>query len=161
MYTNWSRFGKIISSIAFWLPAQLLIIILVEYLGLVPSNLFPNKAAFGGPSGGIMNLIYTFYCCLTGLIYTVAGSILITAVGLGSKKFWIWFAALYGAYLIITLWGMAGAEGAWFNEGFGCYILDVWIAPLLWLGELFLAKTIYDSRRQSPENPFTLNNQNM
>ena len=160
MYTNWNRFGKIISSIAFWLPAQLVVILLVEYFGLLPSNLSPGKSAFGGPAGGISNLIYSFCCCISGLIYTIVGSILIANVGLGTKKFWIWFSSLYGSYLIITLLGMTSAEGAWFNEGFGCYILDVWIAPLLWLGELFLAKIVYDSSRKLPVNPYMATNQN-
>lgn len=149
MYTNWSKTGKIFSSIVFWLPVQLMIILVVEYLGILPSNLSPNKCGFGGPAGGITNMVYTFCCCITGLIYTIAGSILIARVGLGTKKFWIWFAGLYATYLVVTLLGMMANEGEWFNYGFGCYVLDVWYAPLLWLGELFLAKWIFDSCRKA------------
>ena len=84
--------------------------------------------------------------CRIGFIYTLVGSILVSHIGLGGRKFWIWFASLYVLYLIVTLVGMMRAEGAWFFEGFGCYILDVWMAPLLWLGELFLAKYLHDRK---------------
>lgn len=142
-YTSWGKAIKIISSIAFWLPVQLLFIIIIESLGLLPSNLSPDKCGFGGPAGFLTNLAYTRACCIIGLIYTLVGSTLVSCVGLGGRKFWIWFASLYVLYLIVTLVGMMRAEGAWFFEGFGCYIFDVWIAPLLWLGELFLAKYFY------------------
>lgn len=33
---------------------------------------------------------------------------------------------------------MLAAQGAWFWEGYGAYLLDVWLAPLLWLGEIEL-----------------------
>lgn len=142
-YKEWGLPRKIISNVAFWLPVQLIIIILVEYLGLLPSNLIPEKCGFYGIKGGFANLAYTEGCCMTGLIYTIIGSILISKVPLGSRKFWIWFASLYVIYLGLTLFGMMQSEGAWFFEGYGCYILDVWISPLLWLGELFIAKYIY------------------
>lgn len=142
-YIDWGLPRKIISNVAFWLPVQLTIIILVEHLGLLPSNLSPWKRGFSGLEGSFANLDYTIGCCLTGLVYTIIGCILISKVPPGSRKFWIWFACLYVIYMGITFWGMLHYEGLWFFEGYGCFLLDVWISPLLWLGELFLARQIY------------------
>lgn len=150
-YNDWGLPRKIISNVAFWLPVQLLIIILVEYLGLLPSNLIPGKRGFFGIQGSFANLAYTGDCCIAGLTYTIIGSIMISKVSLGSRKFWIWFASLYVIYLGLTLFGMMQSEGAWFFEGYGCYILDVWIAPLLWLGELFIARYICIQARHKHE----------
>lgn len=150
-YSEWGIPRKIFTNIAFWLPVQLLIIILVEHLGLLPSNLSPFKSGFCGPKGGVMNYSYTVACCEAGLVYTILGSILISTVKLGTKKFWIWFSILYFIYMVVTFVMMADSIGAWFYEGFGCYIFDVWVAPLLWLGELFLAKYLYNSSKKRIE----------
>lgn len=143
-YQDWGLPRKIFTNILFWLPVQYAVIMLIGNLGLLPSNLSADKMSFCGPTGAFIHLGYYVRCCEVGLIYTIVGSILISRVGLGSKKFWIWFSILYSIYLITTFIGMYKAEGAWFFDGFGCYILDVWLAPLLWLWELFLAKYIYN-----------------
>lgn len=155
-YTSWGKPMKIISSVAFWLPVQLLFIIVIESFGLLPSNLSPDKCGFGGPKGFFVNLDYTCACCCIGFIYTLVGSILVSHIGLGGRKFWIWFASLYVLYLIVTLVGMMQAEGAWFFDGFGCYIFDVWMAPLLWLGELFLGKCINNRKHDRLENAYNI-----
>lgn len=142
-YQDWSLPRKIFTNIAFWLPMQLLIIIFIEYLGILPSNLIQGKEWLFGIQGTFANFAYTVACCIMGLVYTIIGSILISKVPLGSRKFWIWFTSLYVIYMGLSLHGMMQYEGAWFFEGYGCYILDVWFAPLLWLGELFLSKHIY------------------
>ena len=111
-----------------------------------------TKSGFNGPCGGLAYWAYTTGCCRAGLTYTIAGSVLVSVTGLGGRRFWYWFAGLYSVYLAATLISMMYYEGAWFHEGFGCYAMDVWISPLFWLGELYIAKYLYTRRHNPAKN---------
>lgn len=147
-YSDWGTARKIFTNILFWLPVQFIVIMILDYLHLAPRNLFPDASTFGGPAGGIIALAYLLSCILVGIVYTISGSILIAKVQLGSRKFWIWFTSLYLLYMATSLAGLYASIQEWFFEGFGYYILDVWAAPLLWIGELFIAKAIYNGGQQ-------------
>lgn len=79
---------------------------------------------------------YTMYCFGVGIFYTGVGCVLLSAYGLNTHKWWKGYTCWYIAYILLTLLNI---------ETIGSLILDVWLAPLLWLGELELVHWIQKS----------------
>ena len=127
---------NIILTTLFWLCVQVCVIIAIEILGLLPSRLF--HVGLYGIKGAVAGYAYTRACCLVGLVYTITGSIIVEKVSINTKRWWIIIGCCYALFMILTATGMLAAQGAWFWEGYGAYLLDVWLAPLLWLGEIEL-----------------------
>ena len=127
---------SIILTTLFWLCVQVCVIIAIEILVLLPSRLF--HVGPYGIRGAVARYAFTWACCLVGLVYTITGSIIIEKVPINTKRWWIIVGCCYALFMIITGAGMLAVQGAWFWEGYGVYILDVWLAPLLWLGEIEL-----------------------
>ena len=125
---------RIILTTLFWLCVQVCVIITIEILGLLPSRLF--HVDLYGIQGSIAGFVYTRACCIVGLSYTIIGSIVLEKVPINTTRWWITVGCCYALFMILTAAGMLAAQGAWFWEGYGAYLLDVWLAPLLWLGEI-------------------------
>ncbi len=83
-------------------------------------------------------MVYTIACCVVGLVYTIVGSVILEKVPINTKRWWAIVGCCYVLFMILTAAGMLMVQGAWFWEGYGAFLLDVWLAPLLWLGEIEL-----------------------
>lgn len=138
--------GRVILSVLFWLCVQVCVIIAIEILGLLPSRLF--HVGLYGIQGSIAGYVYTNACCIVGLIYTITGCIILERVKINTKQWWVIIGCCFGLYMIITAIGMYSAQGAWFWEGYGAYLLDVWLAPLLWLAEIELVHLYWSNQRK-------------
>lgn len=121
----------------FWVPMQTILIIVQETLGLLPSRLATAlgwKAIYPDPF--IRAFIfddYTTLCGFIGCAYTAVGCVMLSAYGLNTTKWWKGFLLWYGAYVLLTMI---------FIPIIGSLILDVWLAPIVWLGELELVHWI-------------------
>ena len=138
--------GRVTLSTMFWLCIQVCIILAVEILRLLPSNLF--HVGLYGIQGSIAGYVYTWACCIVGLVYTMIGSIILEKIPINTKRWWITVGICYTLYMILTAVGMLTAHGAWFWEGYGVFLLDVWLAPLLWLGEIELVHLYWSKQRK-------------
>ena len=125
---------RILLTTLFWLCIQLCVILALEILGFLPSRLF--NVRLYGIQGAVASYIYTWACCIVGLVYTVTGSILLEKVSINSKRWWIIAGCCYALYMVSTAAGFLVLQGDWFWEGYGAYLLDVWLAPILWLAEI-------------------------
>lgn len=130
---------KTIDRIIMWVIIQLAVIALLYNLGLVPSRIILDKLAWGSNTVFRWSLSYAIYfvpcCVLTCVVYTIVGVLVTRSVPIHSKKWWIIATSCYVAFLIITGWGFYLATGYAFYNDYGAAVIDVWIAPLLWLGE--------------------------
>ena len=126
----------IILTILFWLCVQVCVIIALEILGLQLSRLF--HIGLYGIQGSVAGMVYTIACCVVGLVYTIVGSVILEKVPINTKRWWTIVGCCYVLFMILTAAGMLMVQGAWFWEGYGAFLLDVWLAPLLWLGEIEL-----------------------
>ena len=135
-------FLKSTISIIVWLFVQILIIALLYGMGAVPSAVIMNRLGWGGLSGveWALNyeLLFVPLCYVICLIYTIAGVVVTNRIPMHSKRWWIITAICYVAFLIITGAGLYLATGYAFYDACGAAIIDVWLAPLLWLGEIEL-----------------------
>ena len=131
------QIGRGILLLLFWLPIQAIIIIILEELHLLPSYLGIALGWPADPPGGhtLFRLFdeYTELCLFCGFTYTSIGCVLLSEYGLNTGKCWKKFTLWYLAYFILT-WLV------FFDSG--STHLDVWFAPILWLGELELARLI-------------------
>ena len=134
------QIGRGILLLLFWLPMQAIIIIILEELHLLPSHLGIALGWEADPPDGHSLFryvdLYTEACAFCGFTYTAIGCVLLSEYGLNSGKWWKKFSLWYLAYFILT----------WlFFFGAGSIHLDIWFAPLLWLGELELVHWIVSS----------------
>lgn len=101
-------------------------------VGLLPSILFPAGFIYG-PIGTLVGIVYTRNCCIVGLAYTIIGTIILEKVPINTNRWWIIIGFCYVLFMILTAAGWPAQA-----EGYVVYLLDVWLAPLLWLGEIEL-----------------------
>ena len=129
--------GRIALKTILWLCVQLCVILAIEYLRILPTNLL-GVSIYGGIKGAVCSYAYTLSCCLVGLIYTVVGCIILDIIPINTKRWWHTVGICFAIYMVLTAILMWLVQGPWFWEGYGAYILDVWLAPMLWLGEIEL-----------------------
>ncbi len=129
----------------FWMLVQVIIIVFLEGAGLLPSRI---GAALGWePLHIIMHHGYDFYtelCFYIGIAYTGVGCILLTMHGINTPKWWKAFLLCYFVYVLLT---------AVFGLEIGSLILDIWFAPIIWLGELELVHWICTSVKEKQNEP--------
>ena len=138
--------ARIILSTFLWLCVQLCVILTIEMLNLLPSNLFHIELY--GIQGAIAWDCYTIACSIIGIVYTFVGSIILEKNTINTKKWWITIGVCYSLYMVLTACGMLAYMGEWFWEGYGVYLLDVWLAPLLWLAEIEIFYRIKTEQRK-------------
>ena len=146
MYIKIGPLGRITLSTLFWLCIQICVIIALEILGLLPSRLF--HVGLYGIQGTIAGYVYTHVCCIVGVVYTITGAIIMEKEAINSKRWWLIVGGNYLLFIIVTAIGMLYAQGAWFWEGYGAYLLDVWFAPILWLVEIEIVHLYWTNQRQ-------------
>ena len=133
---------KTVDRIILWLVVQLSIIALLYNVGFIPSHIVRCRLSWGGNSGFKWALNYMLYfipyCVLICINYTIVGVLVTRKVPIHSKKWWIIAASCYVAFLIITSLGFYLVIGYAFYDAYGAAIIDVWLAPLLWFGEVEL-----------------------
>ena len=121
----------------FWVPMQTILIILQERIELLPSRMATAlgwKAIYPDPYHHTFILDdYTALCGFIGCAYTAVGCVLLSAYGLNTTKWWKGFLLWYMAYIPLTMI---------FIPSIGSLVLDVWLAPIVWLGELELIHLI-------------------
>jgi hypothetical protein len=117
----------------FWVPMQTILIVIQERLGLLPSRLATAlgwKAIYPDPfHHAFIFDDYTTLCGFIGCAYTAVGCVQLSAYGLNTIRWWKGFLLWYMAYIPLTMV---------FIPIIGSLILDVWLAPIVWLGELEL-----------------------
>ena len=133
---------RILVKILFWFFVQIGFVVLLYHLGFIPSNIVLNGLIWGGNSGFKWSLNYAMIvvplCVLCCLIYTIVGVVVTSKVPVHSKRWWIIASICYLLFLAITGVGSFLATGYAFYDSYGFAIIDIWIAPLLWLGEVEL-----------------------
>ena len=85
-----------------------------------------------------MNM-YVFDLCFTFTViaYTIIGVVINNRFPINSRKWWKTVGICYAFYLVLSFLGGALIGGQWFWDGTGIYLMAVvWIAPVLWLGEM-------------------------
>lgn len=129
--------GYELLSFVFWLPMQAIIIGLLDASGILPSTIAIALGWGGQPltSHHFPFAIdyYTTVCAYIGAAYTAVGCFLLSAYNINTSKWWKSVVIWYVAYLILT---------ALLIPSIGSLILDIWFAPVLWLGELELVNWI-------------------
>lgn len=128
--------GRIALATILWLCVQLCVILAIEHLRLLPTYLL--GVSIYCAQGLLYSLLYTISCCLVGLVYTTVGCIILDTVPINTKRWWLIVGMCFAIYMILTAVLMVYFQGPWFWEGYGAYLLDVWLAPFLWLGEIEL-----------------------
>ena len=131
---------KTFDRIIIWVIVQLVVIALLYNLGLIPSHIVLDRLVWGGTSGFKWALSYAIYfvpyCLLICLIYTIVGVLVTKKVPIHSKRWRILAESCYVAFLIITGLGFYLVTEYAFYDSYGAAVIDVWLAPLLWLGEV-------------------------
>ena len=131
------KIGYGLLNFVFWVPVQTILIIFQEQLGLLPSRIarllgwaavYPDMHYFR-----MFGDYYTMICAVVGCAYTAVGCILLSEYSLNTSKWWKGFWLWYIVYVVLT---------AFLTVGIGSLILDVWLAPIVWLGELELVHWI-------------------
>lgn len=133
----------IIGEAVIWMIFQFAVIILLNLLHINISHFL----ASAGISWSVAAMAYSVATLLLGIIYTIVGVSIKYFVGINTPRWWKLFWILYSIYAVSTLLVMYCSLGAWFFEGYGYLIIEIWIAPLLWLGELELWEHIRSRRR--------------
>lgn len=127
---------KILGQSIAWMLVQLVVLVLLGMVELSPAGIIFYLLHLR--VGRFDGIVYNIACILIGMVYTLIGTIVCNTVKINSKTWWLTVSTLYLIYMIVTCVGMMHDMGEWFYEGYGFLILDVWLAPLLWLGELEL-----------------------
>lgn len=135
--TSNRRIGYELLSFVFWLPIQAIIIGFLDAFGILPSTIAIALGWGGQPltSHHFPFAIdyYTTVCAYIGAAYTAVGCFLLSAYNINTSKWWKKVAVWYVAYLLLT---------ALLIPEIGSFILDVWFAPVLWLGEIELVNWV-------------------
>lgn len=126
---------KITGQSVAWLLVQRVVLYILGQFNVSIAGLFPI-IAYANIKIIVPMFVYRIACRKVIMVYTIVGTIVYNFLEVNSKKWWITILILYLIYMILTLLGMMDAMGEWFFEGFGVLIFDVWMFPLLWLGEL-------------------------
>lgn len=127
---------KNIGQAVIWMIVQLVVILCFECVRLSPAGLIPTIAHTHGPVAVMYGILFNAVCAVIGVIYTTVGIVVCNIFEINSERWWKAILVLYAIYMIITISGMMAAMGAWFFEGYGFLILNVWMAPILWIGEM-------------------------
>ena len=95
---------------------------------------------WGGLSGLGWSIGYIHYfvplCYLICLFYTIVGVLITRRISIHSIRWWKTTILCYAGFLIVTGIGSYLTTGRAFYDGEVIAIIDVWLAPLLWLGEV-------------------------
>lgn len=141
---------KIIGQSVAWLLVQCVVLYILGQFNVSIAGLFPI-IAYANIKIIVPMFVYRIACRKVIMVYTIVGTIVNNFLEVNSKKWWITIFILYLVYMILTLLGMMDAMGEWFFEGFGVLIFDVWMFPLLWLGELEIWHYIQQRRKLAVE----------
>lgn len=118
--------GKGLLHFIFWMFIQGFVIIVLELLHVLPGDFFEEplqyKGAFYHPD------TYMVACAMIGTFYTFIGCLVIRKYEVNSLWWWLWVIGLYLVYLLLTY--------LLFDNVYGLRILDVWVAPVLWVLEI-------------------------
>lgn len=137
---------KLILSVLFWLLIQAGILnnALSFAIALDP-NSYRYYGIWGSMTMNVFDLCFTF----TVIAYTIIGVVINDRIPINSRKWWKTISICYATYLVLTFLGGALIGGQWFWDGTGIYLMAfVWIAPLLWLGEMEIVHWYLSNQRK-------------
>lgn len=126
--------NKSVITVLFWLLIQAGILnnALSFAIALDPYR-FRYYGIWGSMTMNVFDLCFTF----TVIAYTIIGVVINNRIPINSRKWWKTISICYATYLVLTFIGGALIGGQWFWDGTGVYLIAVvWIAPVLWLGEM-------------------------
>lgn len=122
-----------------WLPVQLIVIVLLERLCLLPSDLFEGKSeVYSGALGHVFNYNFSVLCAVLGVLYTFVGTWGISKYGLNTRKFWLLYGLTFLVHVIITGLFFFLSRKTFPLGVYAFMAIDVIAALLLWLLELEL-----------------------
>lgn len=137
MKTTTTTILNILKKVLVWLPVQFIVIIILESLKILPSDWFLEKSkVYSGPTGDLFNYYYTIFCCIIGVLYTIAGCYIMERHDINTKKAWKWTALSFFTYLAVTTITLFAAKSIFPIKDYWFMLLDVWLAPILWLAEI-------------------------
>lgn len=147
MKASGEKATTVILSVLFWLLIQAGI--LSDALSFAIA-LDPNRLLYYGLWGN-MNM-YVFEVCFTLAVitYTIIGVIINNHISINSKRWWKAIIICYVVYLVLSVLGGAFIGEQCFWDGTGTHLMTVvWIAPVLWLGEIEIAHWFcYNQRKR-------------
>ena len=144
---------KTLDKILFWFLVQIGFIVLLYNMGLFPSRIVLDNLLWAGQSSlkwAFSYLSIIPYCLVICLIYTVVGIIVTKHVPIHSKKWWIIASVCYLVFLIISGLCSYLMTGYAFYDSYGFAIIDIWFAPILWLGEVELFLFLAEKWKEKP-----------
>ena len=121
--------GKGLMHLAFWMLFQAFVIGLLESIHLLPGDLLGIDFDYNSDIHGYPE-VFTLYCGMVGLIYTTIGCFILRLHEVNSKGWWIRVCVWYVVYLPLAFLA--------FYYEIGWRVVDVWFAPILWVGEIEL-----------------------
>ena len=141
---NERSIGKGLLHLVFWMWFQTFVIAILDSFGVLPGDLLGMEPF---PTGYyIVEKFYydpyTLLCAYAGCIYTTIGCIILVRFEVNTRGWWQRVVLWYTIYLLVAF--------AAFYDLIGWRVVDVWSAPVLWMGEIeliyYLQKGIAQSR---------------
>ena len=125
---NEHEVGRGLLLFIFWMVFQATVIVVLDCLEVLPGDLL-GIARYDWRLHNYFDT-YTIGCAEIGTVYTAIGCAIMLRHEVNSRGWWKWIAFLYPAYLFLTY--------VLFVSAIGWRVIDVWSAPLLWIGEIEL-----------------------
>ena len=124
----------VILSVLFWLIIQAGILSNALSLAIA---LDPCSFRYYGIWGSMTMYVFNVCFTLAVITYTIIGVIINNRIPINTKKWWKAVGIFYAAYLVLSFLGGVLIGGQWFWDSTSIYLMAVvWIAPVLWLGEM-------------------------
>ena len=117
--------GKGLAHFLCWMTIQASVIVILEGLHLLPGDVLGRPIDYSE-----LPIEFTLYCGVIGGIYTAVGCLIILKHEVNTKGWWLNSLGWYLLYLPLSYLA--------FYDYIGWRVVDVWIAPILWIGEIEL-----------------------
>ena len=141
---------RVILKVLFWLIIQAGILNNALSFAIM---LDPFRFRYYGIWVSMTMYVFDLYFTFTVIAYTIIGVVINDRIPINSRKWWKTISICYATYLVLTFLGGALIGGQWFWDGTGIYLIAVvWIAPVLWLGEMEVVHWYLNKRHNDYNN---------
>lgn len=142
--------GKGLAFFVGWMIIQTIVIVILDGLHLLPGDFLGIEVEYRY-YGYLPFDSYTLACCFVGTLYTGIGCVTMRLHEVNSMGWWLRMIFWYLLYLPLSY--------LFFYSDIGWRVADVWLAPLLWIGEIELVYHIQKKKYLKKQSQ-ARNNQN-